>query len=334
METGGNQGSGQASGLQNDHPTAHSQDGQKGPAANAFPGPGNRAYFTKEYMDILESIKINKAIEEARKKINGNRRGGICITENREQPEPPVPRSADKNEELKAWVTTTLGDSLKQLTEKLENVDQKAKLPAGEKAELERLRAEKHEDKADQDPSGSEKRKRARNRTPAKASPKPLRAKERSRTNVKAATRSKKRIKVSSDEESDELGKLKQNLEKKMESSTELAEIKGMLMMLMGEREKEKGKCKVEGKDQGCETKVEHSEVTKDNGFRAHVTSEEEDEGGLAMYMKLRLDFYSFLHYTHVQDLCKEKDITYYRRLPEGNRRVGTGKDRPPGVRG
>ncbi|GBG64298.1 hypothetical protein CBR_g41217 [Chara braunii] len=32
----------------------------KGPSANAFPSPGNRAYFTKEYMNLLEEIKNTK----------------------------------------------------------------------------------------------------------------------------------------------------------------------------------------------------------------------------------------------------------------------------------
>ncbi|GBG70417.1 hypothetical protein CBR_g6543 [Chara braunii] len=53
----------------------------KGPAANAFPRPGNRAYFTKEYMDILEGIKSDKALEEARKKVAGGRCSGIRIVD-------------------------------------------------------------------------------------------------------------------------------------------------------------------------------------------------------------------------------------------------------------
>ncbi|GBG68657.1 hypothetical protein CBR_g3198 [Chara braunii] len=56
--------------------------GGKGPSANAFPGPGNRAYFTKEYMDILEDIKSNKVLEDARKRLASGRRGNIRIPEN------------------------------------------------------------------------------------------------------------------------------------------------------------------------------------------------------------------------------------------------------------
>ncbi|GBG79316.1 hypothetical protein CBR_g29465 [Chara braunii] len=98
-----------------------------------------------------------------------------------------------------------------------------------------------------------------------------------------------------------------------MESSSELAEIKGMLKLLMEEREvtkeKDKGKSKVDST-----TRTKQSGCAKNRVPLNARTEEEVDEGGLAAYMKLRLEFYNSLHYTHVQDLCKEKQVTYYRK--------------------
>ncbi|GBG81430.1 hypothetical protein CBR_g32107 [Chara braunii] len=141
--------------------------GGKGPAVNAFPGPGSRAYFTKEYMDILEEIKMDKALDEAKKKIATSRRSGVKIVElptesshgeNRVSNES---EKSDKSDEMKAWVTATLGDSLKLIREKLEGVDNRSKISSSEKEELERLRViSAAAEKKSMDSSSSEKRKR------------------------------------------------------------------------------------------------------------------------------------------------------------------------------
>ncbi|GBG80617.1 hypothetical protein CBR_g31077 [Chara braunii] len=209
------------------HNTGVGNNPGKGPTTNSFPGPGNRAYFTKEYMDILEDIKMSKAIEEARKKISSGRRGGVRIVELPDEGSrsegrfADKARSTDKSDEMKAWVTSTLGDSLKLITEKLQEVDQKAKLVAADKAELDRLREEKAlKEKGSMDPASNEKRKRGGECTPAANSPRINRVKSCTCGSSKAKSRSK-RIEVSSNEE--ETDTMKHNLQPKMGTSSELA---------------------------------------------------------------------------------------------------------------
>ncbi|GBG92661.1 hypothetical protein CBR_g56626 [Chara braunii] len=221
----------------------------KGPAANAFLGPGNRAYFTKEYMDILEDIKLNKAIEDARKKIARGRHGVVRNQDVPDEGSRSEVRSADKvrsaykRDEMKAWVTATLGDSLKLITEKLQEVDQRAKLAAAEKGELIKLREAKALlEKESKDPGSNEKRKRGGECTPVANSPRVNRVKSRTRTSTKTMPRSK-RIVVSSDEEDG--GTVKQNLQPKMDSSSELSDIKAMFAALLQGIDDAKGKAPV-----------------------------------------------------------------------------------------
>ncbi|GBG71618.1 hypothetical protein CBR_g9034 [Chara braunii] len=132
----------------------------KGPAANAFPDPGNRAYFTKEYMDILEDIKSEKILDATKKRVVGSRMGGVRISDSADESCRSEVRSSNEADEMKAWVTSTLGDSLKSITKKLDEVDFKAKLATAEKKELLRLRAEKAVIEKVKKESSSEKRKR------------------------------------------------------------------------------------------------------------------------------------------------------------------------------
>ncbi|GBG90567.1 hypothetical protein CBR_g50910 [Chara braunii] len=96
----------------------------KGPAANNFPGPKNRAYFTKEYMEILEGIKIEKVLDQAKKKMGVQKKSGVKIVELPDEESRSETRPSAKSDDMKAWVTSTLGSSLKLINEKLEEVDQ------------------------------------------------------------------------------------------------------------------------------------------------------------------------------------------------------------------
>ncbi|GBG87327.1 hypothetical protein CBR_g45386 [Chara braunii] len=219
-----------------------SSGGGKRPAANNFPGPGNRAYFTKEYMEILESIKSNKAIDEARKNLVGPRTGDVKRSGTRSF-EPPDESNRDgarfeKSEDMKAWVTSTLGESLKLINAKLDDVDKKSKLDATEREELERLRREVQGDNKEQ--SSNEKRKRSGVRTPMENPPSAASARPRSKGSSKTKP---KRIELSDDEGP---SGTKQNLQTKLEStSSELSNIKRMLAALMFSLPDPKGKAKV-----------------------------------------------------------------------------------------
>ncbi|GBG70145.1 hypothetical protein CBR_g6276 [Chara braunii] len=215
---------------------------------------------------------------------------------------------------MKAWVTSTLGSSLKLINEKLEEVDQKAKMTTNERAELEQLRLEKlrtdkEKAKKGSKESSSEKGKRMGARTPVENSPSAARVKSRSRPSTKTRP---KRIEILDDEG---VAGVKQNLEPKMESSSELADIKQMLAALLQGLSNPKGKEKVVEPQFSPPVAMGEEEDT-DVVQNANVEDDEEiDDGGLAAYMKIRLEYYnSSLHYTRVQELCKAKNVQYFRK--------------------
>ncbi|GBG73478.1 hypothetical protein CBR_g16819 [Chara braunii] len=282
----------------------------KGPVANMFPGSGNRAYFTKEYMDILEGIKMDKALDEAKKKIATSRRGGTRITElpcDRSRSEHRTggrSEKSDKTDEMKAWVTSTVGDSLKCIIEKLAAVDKKSKLTSDEEEELERLRKEKtRSEKVSTDSTSSEKRKGGGGVCPPVInSPSANRVKTRARGSAKGKSRSK-RIDVSSEQEGQ--AGVKQNLQAKMEGSGELGDIKKMLAALMQGLGDEKGKAKVVEREPVKYAPSERDDVDLVQNATCTEDEEDADDRGLAAYIMLRLDFYQSLHYSKVQEMCK-----------------------------
>ncbi|GBG65059.1 hypothetical protein CBR_g49131 [Chara braunii] len=293
-----------------------SSGGGKGSAANNFPGPGNRAYLTMEYMEILENIKSSKAIEEARKKV-GMPRIGVAkrscsqTSEPQDQGSRDDARSSEKSEDMKVWVTTTLGKSLKLINSKLEAVDKKSKLDAAERDELERLRKEVQEGKDNKELSSNEKRKRCVARTPIENSPSAARAKPRSKGSSKTKS---KRIELSDDEGP---SGTKQNLQAKLDStSSELSDIKRMLASLMSSLQDPKWKAKVvnPGVTNEPPTEGAPAETVVAQNAQADVDDEDPDEDGFAAYMKVRADFYGSLHYTRVQELCKEREVEYFKK--------------------
>ncbi|GBG60074.1 hypothetical protein CBR_g405 [Chara braunii] len=270
----------------------------KGPAANAFPGSGNRVYFTKEYMDILEDIKSEKALDAAKKKVAGSRLGGVQISDTTNESCKSEVRLSSKLDEMKAWVTSTLGDSLKLITQKLEEVDSKSKLAATEKEELMRLRAEKAALEKVKKEASSEKRKREAVVAPVVVTPANT-AKSRSRGSSRGRSR---RVEISSDEEDADVGQVKKMLASIAQS---LADVKGKQPVVDPE--------KPPVAMHGSEEDTEDVDVAANSPFHEE---EEVGEGGLAAYMKMRQDFYMSLHYTRVQEICKQREISYFRKEP------------------
>ncbi|GBG71109.1 hypothetical protein CBR_g8408 [Chara braunii] len=281
------------------------QNHEKGPAANAFLGPGNRAYFTKKYMDILEDIKSEKDLDAAKRKISGGRMGGVRISDSTNESCRSEVRSNSKTDDMKAWVTSTLEDSLKLITQKLEEVDSKSKLVATEKEELMRLRAEKAAlDKVNKEAS-SEKRKRVAAVAPAAVTPS-NNAKSGSRGSSKGRSR---RVEISSDKEDTDIGQVRQNLSEKLEESSDLSKVKKVLAAIAQSLADVKGKQPtVDPKEQPVKEHEMEEDDNEDVDVAVNIPDHEEeeiDEGGLAAYMKMRQDFYMSLHYTRVQELCK-----------------------------
>ncbi|GBG65789.1 hypothetical protein CBR_g53758 [Chara braunii] len=264
---------------------------------------------------ILEGIKSSKSIDEAKKKLGAPRNSAVARSgpRSRELSDDGSrfdSRSTDKSEDKKAWVTTTLGECLKLINSKLDSVDKKLKLDADEREELERLRKEVQGGK-DKELSSNEKRKRCGVHTPVENSPSAARARPRSKGSSKTKP---KRIELSDDEGP---SGTKQNLQSKLEStSSELSDIKRMLAALMSGLADPKGKSKVIQRSNARQGPGEgHGEGT-DMAENAQVECDEDDpdEDEFASYMKVRAEYYGSLHYTRVQEMCKEREIEYFKK--------------------
>ncbi|GBG63377.1 hypothetical protein CBR_g37735 [Chara braunii] len=297
------------------------------PAANNFvPMPGGQ-WGMQAWPDTSENV-----IDVAKKKLASGRRGGIRISEITEENSRSEVRSNEKGEEMKVWVTETLGDSLKLIMQKLEEVDSKAKLAAAERMELLRLREEKASlDKEKRDGSSSEKRKRGGNRIAMVTTPKEIVVKTRTCGSAKGRP---KRIEISSDDDG-AAGGVKQDLSVKMENSSQLSEVKKLLEVLVHGLADQKGKQPAQAENPAMQAtaqataaaaaataKAVEAEEAANNMEDVNIVQndhvdeddEEADEGGLAAYMKMRQIFYSSLHYTRVIELCKQKEILYFRK--------------------
>ncbi|GBG59357.1 hypothetical protein CBR_g38385 [Chara braunii] len=151
--------------------------------------------------------------------------GGVRISDSTNESCRSEVRSNCKTDDMKAWVTSTFGDSLKLITQKLEEVDSESKLVAIEKEELMRLRAEKAALKKVKKEASSEKRKRVAAVAPAAVTP-ANNTKSQSRGSSKGRSR---RVEISSNEEDSDIGQVRQNLSEKLEKSSDLSEVKKML---------------------------------------------------------------------------------------------------------
>ncbi|GBG89107.1 hypothetical protein CBR_g48818 [Chara braunii] len=98
--------------------------GQRQPSANSFPGPGQRAWFTKEHLDLIEKWKTRDIAEDSKKSSHGessvatSSRGGGKKGKGKDS-------VSDSEARIKAWIASTFGGSLKKIADKLEDVDRK-----------------------------------------------------------------------------------------------------------------------------------------------------------------------------------------------------------------
>ncbi|GBG79222.1 hypothetical protein CBR_g29274 [Chara braunii] len=216
-------------------------------------------------------------------------------------------------------MTTTFGSSLRILTEKVDKVEDKAKMTEAERDELRKLRAEK-ELRELKEGSNSEKRKRVEV-TPG-ASPRVRRVKTKSA--VKIRSRPRNGVLVLSDDDEADTCKHGGNLKKKFEearasSSTsaqmEMGEIKDLPKSLVEALPKLVG-VQDHGKAAMTEEGDEHNEKmeTVQPGEEEEEVLEERDELGLGTYMKNRVENYESMHYTHIRALCVEKGLPYIRK--------------------
>ncbi|GBG59743.1 hypothetical protein CBR_g54846 [Chara braunii] len=210
------------------------------------------AFFTKEQANFLDKLKLKEAVEEARKKDldeitrlrkiqgEGEKKKDKGKSEVKEQGKKSSARDkgkakateGGKEDSRKKWVAENVSNSLRILTEKLDDVENKSKLKEGELEELKLLRMEKQLRELREN-SSSEKWKRER------ASPiRPRASKTRSRSNhLKRGNRGRKPVEVSSHDSAKKRDAVVQNLEGKLEDSTsnlkEVAQLKDLLLEIL-----------------------------------------------------------------------------------------------------
>ncbi|GBG84505.1 hypothetical protein CBR_g38787 [Chara braunii] len=332
---------------------------QGGGQYNADYGRGNgsfqsRAFFTREHADFIEKLKLKDAVEEARKKdredIMRLRGFGWEIekpgekekwreresesekakVENRGKSKKHVGKDKGKGkvmdnakeDEMKKWVASNFGGSLRMLSEKMEEVERNSKLKEAELEELKLLRVEK-ELRELRENSSSEKRKRD-TMSPAK----PGKGKVRSRSCLlKKGGRGKstKSVEVSSDEDGKEKDDVVQNLSRTMEGSMsrnkEVSELRDLIKELLAAKGRDASSSNTGGEPEVGNAVVGRGQgeqngkkVDSDEKLGTNEKRKDKEEGSLGLYFKDRIIYYDAMHYTEVQELCKKKGIPYKRK--------------------
>ncbi|GBG84232.1 hypothetical protein CBR_g38203 [Chara braunii] len=295
------------------------------PSANKFPEPRNRAWFTKEHLELIEKWKARAASDESRKSEKGESSGGSNSKGNKKGR--GSTESENSEERLKSWISSTFGTSLRKISEKLEEIEVKTK--AKGKAE------ESDEEGDSKKGTGShEKRKRGVN------SPALSKAKVRSRTRNGRDTVivRQPRINISSDDE-DAKTKVRTNcgIDVKHEfeangGNDKLDEILTLLGALAGKGKEEvqKGEGgKMEGVSEREERNKKSEKAKKGKGkdgsendeksdAKRSITGEETEgkqkEGDVIEYMKGRLDYYMEMNVKEVKALCVKRGVKNARK--------------------
>ncbi|GBG81939.1 hypothetical protein CBR_g34122 [Chara braunii] len=275
----------------------------------------NRAFFTRDYADLLDRSKFKEAVQETTKKQPvGVTDVTTEATKKKEESKKSKQTVDEKEEEMKRWVTSMFGCSFKILFDKLDNVDRKSKLEEAELEELRRLRAEK-ELRERKELASNDKRKRG-GATPDKVRMKSvIRIKSRQprrgfgisddeeggmATNPVSTTTTRTNLKVRFDQEGNK-------------KDSGMDEIKGLLKELIAVVSTKAEPAEGKGKQAAAETSG-NGASTVASGEGEEESEEEQDELGLAAYMHSRVENYKSMHYTHVRTMCLERGVSYIRK--------------------
>ncbi|GBG68270.1 hypothetical protein CBR_g2819 [Chara braunii] len=259
--------------------------GQWQPSANSFPGPGQRAWFMKEHLDLVEKCKTRDLTDESKKSSHGE---SSAVASSRGDAKKGKGRDSvdDNNTRIKAWIANTFNGSLKKIVNKLDDVDRKTTVALDEKGEK-----NVKEEPATEGASGSnEKRKRDFGS--------PLIFRSRSKSRSKSAGGEVKmrplRINILDDEDSHQ-DKIKENshIDEKLEMAAntsdgkQLEETKGMLQALMtglNSNAASKGCAASEttiediNSGKGTNDLAANDEAKRDKGRSVEMQNEEEEE--------------------------------------------------------
>ncbi|GBG76017.1 hypothetical protein CBR_g21257 [Chara braunii] len=310
------------------------------PSANKFPEPGNRAWFTKEHLELIEKWKARESSDGSKNSEKGESSGGSNAKSGKKGRQST--ESENSEERLKSWISSTFGTSLKKISEKLDEIEVKSKT---------KRKTEVSEDNEEgkKELGSNEKRKRG------VSSPALSKAKVRSRTRNTGGTVTVRqpRISISSDDE-DSKAKIRSNcrIDVKHEQAVngenkKLDEILTLLGAIAGKgkeeaqkerggqggekREKEKEKEKEKEREEKEREKESESErkdkkgkgkATSDtearNDTKGSVTGDETEakmkEGDVIEYMKGRLDYYMAMNVKEVKALCVKRGLKVARK--------------------
>ncbi|GBG65853.1 hypothetical protein CBR_g53825 [Chara braunii] len=289
---------------------------QKTPAANPFPAPGNRAWFTRERLKLIGKWKT-KDMEEERRSVTdlsesskqGAKKGkGKVAT-----------KSEDNKQSLKPWLTNNFGTSLKKISEKLDSVEKMSKAAEAERAKIAK-KVEELESKGVTSEEGSiEKRKRVMGLN----SPAQDRQKSRSRSRSGGIKIREPQIEVSSDEEDKKTGVHEGVPENK--PNMNLEDVMKLLSMIVGKVqggqsgpameivENKKTSVKVDRKEDGNnESEDEEKDKLKLN--RGSCTKSDKTEVEIVEYMRQRLDHYMEVNRKKIKSLCLARGVKWERK--------------------
>ncbi|GBG66996.1 hypothetical protein CBR_g74682 [Chara braunii] len=272
--------------------------GQRQPSVNSFPGPGQRAWFTKEHLELIEKWKSRDLVEESKKSSYGES-SGAGSAKGRGKKGGAKDNNGESEFRIKALIASTFESSLKKIADKLEDVDQKASVVLDVKGK------KKIKEEQCDDGGSSEKRKREFGS--------PLIAKPRSKSRSKSAGRKVKirplPINISDDKDTrgnmEEVGNAAED--------AKMDEIKDMLQTLMkgiGANSTEKKSNTIE-----AATVVQNADkVLIDEEDWREKGKETDSQNEVVQYMRCRLDNYMTKNYKEIKALCKSRDVRCARK--------------------
>ncbi|GBG65072.1 hypothetical protein CBR_g49144 [Chara braunii] len=298
---------------------------KQGPTANAFPGPGNRAWFTREHLELIERWKNRDLLEESRRKNEES--GESSKSENtRKTKGKAAAKSEDGEQGLKNWMAANFGASLKEIANKLDAVDKKTKAADLEREKLMKKVAEL-ETGHNKDGGSNKKRKRVVGAN----SPVPERQKSRSRSRSDNIQIRQPSILVSSDEEgkssAPQGGEIEDEPNNRTDEPVKLDDVMKMLAVIANRVNLEDAP--------GAGKKGDVSDATKastvHNDGNTDDKSEESDEDadkllvnkgygaggrnetGIMEYMRQRLEHYMDMNGKKVKSLYTKNGIKFFK---------------------
>ncbi|GBG45260.1 hypothetical protein CBR_g78696, partial [Chara braunii] len=260
-------------------------------------------------------------LEDSRKKSEGS---GECSKSENTRKKKATAKTEDGEQELKNWMATSFGTSLKKIADKLDAVDKKTKEADREREKLSKKVAEL-ESGHNEDAGSNEKRKRVVGAN----SPVPERQKSRSRSRSGGIRIRQPSILVSSDDEgknsAPQVAKIEGEPSNRSEEPVKLNDVMKMLAAIANRVNLEEAP--------GAEKKGDVSEATKASTVQNEETTEDKseesdeeadkllvnkghgnvgrNETGIMEYMRQRLEHYMDMIGKKVKSLCTKRGIKW-----------------------